>query len=187
MRPIGVWTAAMVAIALIATTVGAIVFVFRFTDSEFVLGVLPIAAAIIVAAIQYRAAKDKETEARLFSQKQAAYTELIDVIMGLFHEKKSNLTSDEEATLVKSLQRIRTQLVVWGSSETLLTLDKIGFITSDTSGLPIKGIKWMAELFAAIRRDLGHKDPPGAALEMALGMINEPDRSVLRAEIKKVG
>lgn len=187
MSPVSIWTAFVAAIVLIAAIVGAIVVVFKFTDSAFVLGVLPIAAAIIVAAIQYRAAKDKETDARLFSQKQAAYTELIAVIMGLFHEKKTNPTPDEQTALVKKLQSIRTQLVIWGSSSTLLTLDKMGLITPDTSGLPIEGMKWMAELFAAIRKDLGHKDPHGAALEMALGMLNEPDRSLLRAAIRKAG
>ena len=187
MRPIGIWTALTVSIVLVAAILGAMVVAARRTNSDFVLGVLPIAAAIIVAAFQYRAAKDKETDARLFSQKQAAYTDLIGVVMELFHEKKIDPTPDEQASLVRKLQKIRTQLVIWGSSATLLTLDKMGLITPDTSGMAITGTKWLAELFAAIRKDLGHKDPQGAALEIALGLLKEPDRSQLRAAIAKSG
>jgi hypothetical protein len=172
---------------LVVAIVGAIVAIFRYTNSAFILGVLPVAAAIIVAAIQYRQAKDKETDARLFSEKQAAYTNLIGLIMGLLHEKAVEATSEGQPALVAKLQSIRTQLVIWGSSLTLLTFDKMGSLATDASGIPVAATKWMAELLGAIRKDLGHKDPPGAAMEMALGILKEPDRSIVRAAIMKSG
>ncbi len=43
----------------------------------------------------------------------------------------------------------------------------------------------MAELFSLIRKDLGHKDPGEAGLEIALGMLIEPDRTILRSESSK--
>jgi hypothetical protein len=187
MRPVGIWTALTVAIALVAAIVIAIVLAFYFTESGFILGLLSVAGAIVIAAIQYRTAKDNETDARLFSQKQAAYSGLIGLIMRMFHEKRTNPTPAQQAALIKELQNIRTQLIIWGSSETILSLDRMGLITPDPSGMPTDGIKWMAELFAAIRKDLGHKDPPDAAMEIALGMLKAPDRSSLRDAIMKAG
>lgn len=186
MRTTGIWTALVAATIIVAVVATAIILVFKYTDSQFVLGVFGFAAAIITASFQYRAAKDKETEARLFTQKQGVYSDLINMLMGMFHAKKTSLTDDEQAELISKLRQIRTQLLIWGSSATLLALDKMSAL-QEQSPLPINGTKWMSELFAAIRKDLGHRDPHGASLEMALGMLNEPDRSVLRAAIQNPG
>src|SRR5947207_13987997 len=185
MRSDGLWAAVAVVVVLVAAAVGALVAALRFTNSAFVLGVLSVAAAIIVAAIQYSQRKDKETDARLFSEKQAAYTELVGLIMGLLHEQTVGTGSEVQPDLVAKLRGIRTQLVIWGSSATLLTFDNMGSLAADTTGMPIGATKWMAELLGAIRKDLGHKDPSGAALEMALGILKEPDRSAMRVAITK--
>ncbi|MBA3324628.1 MAG: hypothetical protein H0T41_04955 [Rhodobacteraceae bacterium] len=100
--------------------------------------------------------------------------------MGLLYEKKVNSTSDEQADLVKKLQAIRTKLLVWGSATTIAALDKMVELPSDG---PVTMTRWMGTLFAAIRKDLGHKDPPDASLEMAVGMLISADRARLRQEL----
>ncbi|MFZ2032087.1 MAG: hypothetical protein WAU68_17380 [Vitreimonas sp.] len=185
MRPNGLWASLLIVVAVVGCGVAALVALFHFTDSNFVLSIFGIAAAIITASIQYRAAKDKETDARLFTDKREVYSQLVSTLMNLFHENKTDPTKEDQEALVQKLRGIRTQLLVWGSAATLRALDSLSAgLEPEASGLPISGTKWMAELFGAIRTDLGHKDPPGAALEMALGMLNEPDRSTLRAAIK---
>ncbi|NWG52866.1 MAG: hypothetical protein HXY28_04025 [Hydrogenophilaceae bacterium] len=186
MRAAGLWVSLAVVLIVMAASAAAIIVVFRFTDPQFVLGVFGIAVAIITASFQYRAAKDKETDARLFSEKQAVYSDLIGTLMGLFHEKKINPTPDEQTALVKKLQAIRTKLLVWGSAETIAMLDKMGELpAAEPEQAPAHMTRWMGALFAAIRKDLGHKDPPAASLEMALGMLIPADRGRLRQQLAK--
>lgn len=187
MRSNGLWASILIVVLVVGAGVVGLIALFLYTNTQFVLGVFGVGVAIITASINYRAAKEKEIDSRLFADKRTVYTELVGTVMGLFHEKKINPTEEEQKSLVKKLQGLRTQLLVWGSADTLQALDQMsGLQQPDTSGLPIAGTRWLARLFSAIRTDLGHKDPPGAALEMALGMLNEPDRSNLRAAMAKL-
>lgn len=175
------WVSLVFLVVFVAACAAALVLVHRFTNSEFLLGVLGFVVATMTASFQYKAAKDNETNARLFTQKQEVYTDLIETLMGLFHEKKLNPTEVEQAALVKKLQNIRTKLLVWGSAATIQALDRMADI-QPVSGerLPVTGTLWMSQLFAAIRKDLGHNDPPDAGKEMALGMLIPGDREVMR-------
>jgi predicted tellurium resistance membrane protein TerC len=184
MRPKANWLGVGIVVVMMAAMTAFVVAVFKYTNSQFILGILGVAVAIITASFQYRAAKDKETESRLFSQKQAVYSELVGMTMNLFHEKKVDSNKDDQAEMVKNLQKIRTQLLIWGSAATLQALDALSGFKAD-SVAPTTPIIWLSGLFGAIRKDLGHKDPAGAALEMALGVLNEPDRSQVRAAISK--
>lgn len=178
------WSAPTVASALVVLLSAAIVVVHWFTGSQIILGALSLTTAIIVASIQYKSAKDKETDARRFTQKQAVYTELMDTIMGLFHDRKTELSEEEQAELVRKLQTLRTRLIIWGSYDTIRHLDQMGTIADDLEdGDPTKGLRWLSEIFAAMRKDLGHKDPANAGPELALGMLIAPDREKVRGKI----
>lgn len=178
------WTTFAVANALITLVSIAIIVVHRFTGSQIVVGAISLATAIIVASIQYKSAKDKETEARLFSQKQAVYTELMDTIMGLFHDRKSEPSERAQVELTKKLQTIRTKLIIWGSYDTIRHLDQMGTIGDDIEGGdPTMRLLWLGEIFAAIRKDLGHKDPTAAGAEFALGMLIPSDRDEIRSKV----
>ncbi|MBI1385434.1 MAG: hypothetical protein GC150_11035 [Rhizobiales bacterium] len=178
------WSALAVAGALVALLLAAIVVVHWFAGSQIVLSAISLATAIIVASIQYKSAKDKETDARLFTQKQAVYTELMDTIMRLFHDRKVELSEGEQAELARKFQTIRTKLIIWGSYDTIRHLDQMGTIADDLEdGDPTKGLLWLGNTFAAMRKDLGHRDPTNAGAELALGMLKPSDREKARAKI----
>jgi len=163
-------------VLLVAATASAIA-IHHFANSDILVALLGLAGAIIVASMQYRWAKVKEAEARLFSEKQEVYTELISTIMGMFHNPAFREPSGDldQAQLVRKLQKIRTKLIVWGSAQTIITLDQMATL-ADEEGALDKGLQWLSAIFTAIRADLGHKDPPRAGLDIALGMLIPSDR-----------
>jgi len=116
MRSTKLWMSLLVTSLFLLLPSCLAVLIYRFTNSEFVLGLISVAAAVITASIQYREAKSKEVDARLFGEKQKVYSELIGTIMTLFHERRTNPTAQEQAVLVKKLQQIRTELIIWGSA-----------------------------------------------------------------------
>lgn len=188
MEKYSLWKSVAAVLVLLSALVLAAWFVIQFTDSSFVLGVIGAVVAIMTAAFQYRAAKDRETDARLFSQKQEAYSELIETVMGLFGGVKGKSSKLSEAQLADKLQSIKIKLLIWGSYETLSALSRAAELgtKSDETSLDVaaRGTEWLSELFEGIRSDLGHKDPTGAGLELALSILNEPDKTSVRNHLK---
>ncbi|MEM1391004.1 MAG: hypothetical protein AAGG45_07965 [Pseudomonadota bacterium] len=189
MRQRQFWSVLFKVIVLFIALVLAAWFILQFSDSNFVLGVIGAVVAIITASMQYRAAKDRESDARLFAQKQEVYSDLIETVMGLFGGVKGKSAELTEMQLAEKLQSIRTKLLVWGSFETLNALNKLSYLGSDSAenqlDVAARGSEWLSELFRGIRRDLGHKDPADAHLELALSILNEPDRTNVRNRIKR--
>ncbi len=179
-----IWTGVAVLAAVLAILAAAIVVVGHFGGSDILLGMLSFAGAIVVASMQYRSAKEKEIEARLFTEKQAAYTETISTVMDYFHEAAFSSADDKRAEeLARKLQKIRAKLVIWGSSNTIVTLDELGHLGGGGSEVLVTGLRWFSRMFTAIRSDLGHNDPPGLGLEIALGMIKPNERATARAMV----
>lgn len=176
-------TSLVYATILVLIVAGGVALVYRFTNSEILLGILGGTVAIITAAFQYRAAKDNETAARLFQEKQAIYKELISIIMDQIKQKGRAKTTKEEAQLIDKMQDIRKNLIIWGSADTIRCLDRLSDRELKPEEIDAKDmITWFSELFSSVRKDLGHKDPPNAALEMALGILTAKDRAEIRAK-----
>jgi hypothetical protein len=181
------WTS----LAVVATAILLLVFFLwlldQFIESDFALALLGFAGAIATASFQYRAVKDRETAARLFSEKQKVYTELTETIMDLFHSQGDPARRIAPEESVKRLQSIRTKLIVWGSFDTIRSLDQMGEIglneqrTQDPTG----GLVWLSRLIAHMRKDLGHKDPKGSVVEIALGLVVPKDRVKIREALKR--
>lgn len=184
------WSSAIVAMLILLLSASLIVFLYKITESQIIIAVIGFSTAIVTASFQYRAAKDRETEARLFSDKRSVYVELIELIMGMFGKERADDSESDQASLVKKLQKIRTQLLIWGHADTVIMLDSLGsrIPTNEghdsTQNIAAIGTIWMGDMFKAIRRDLGHKDNHGAAIEMALGVLVEPDRTTIRKYLK---
>ena len=157
-----------------------------FPNAEIVVALIGLGGAIFGALLQYRWAKEKEAESRLFSEKQAVYVELITLIMSLLRpaafRRQQNERSQDRLTL--QLIEIRTKLIVWGSARTLLTLDEMSDLADDNQSDVIdRGLHWQGRLFDAIRSDLGHKDPPGVGLDIAVGILTPEERNRARARL----
>jgi hypothetical protein len=168
----------------------AIWFLSQFVKSDFALAILGIAGAIITASYQYRVAKNREAEARLFSEKQAIYTELIETIMDIFYSVKEGSThrlSDEE--IARRLRLIKTKLLVWGSFDMIRLLDQLGEVGLDVQkeNDPTTGLIWLSRLIGHMRQDLGHRDPKDSLMEIALGLIVPEERVKIREALAQAG
>lgn len=186
MQAKNVWLGLVALVVALAAVSAAIIVIYAYTNSQFLLGILGIGAAIVTASVQYRAAKEKENDARLFAERRHVYTELMETLMNLFHQRKSNPTTEEQAELTRKLQELRTKLLIWGGAKTIKALDRMSEMPSTPEQLPIQGTLWLSDLYAAVRSDLGHNDPPEAAREMALGLLKSPDRALLREALAKL-
>jgi hypothetical protein len=171
-----------VLIFIILIAIVSIIIAYKNTSAQIVLGVLGFSAAIITASMQYKSAKDRETESRLFSEKQPVYSKLVKLILNI----SENMQTDDGSAadeLVKQFKDIRTELIIWGHHETILAFDDFAKLNPEGTPEEIvsEGIKKIARLFSAIRSDLGHKDPDTAGRDLALGMLKPPDRERVAA------
>jgi hypothetical protein len=189
-QPTNIRTALTVVSALLVLGCAAIWFLSQFVKSDFALAILGIAGAIITASYQYRVAKNREAEARLFSEKQAVYTELTETIMEIFYSaKRDSEHSIGTVEMAQKFQLIRTKLLVWGSFDTFRSLDQLGEISLDVQNTndPTKILVWLGRLVGHMRKDLGHKDPKDSVREIALGLIVPEERVKIREALKTTG
>jgi hypothetical protein len=171
-------------LAVIAACTYAIILLNEKTGSQVVLGILGIAGGLVGAGYQYRLGKEKEADARLFTEKQTVYSNLISTIFSLYQSDALRRKPIDHVEFARQLNDIRTSLVVWGSFQTLKALDDLAVPDAEQQTDPLKwGLMRQAALFSAIRSDLGHKDPPDAGLEIALGIIKGDERESVRRKL----
>ena len=181
------WKAVFIVFLLIVATIVALWIISQFIKSDIALGAIGFAGAIATASIQYRTAKEKEAASRLFSEKQKVYSELVTLIMNLFSKGSELAEGPPSDELVTKLQEIRTKLIIWGSYDTVRALDRMGEagLEAVEDSNPAQGLVWLAELMTNVRKDLGHKDPKAAGIDMAVGMIKPDERAKIREMINQ--
>jgi len=183
-------TAAVAIAFLVACSVAGALAVAGHVSWEFVLGVLTVGTTATLGIIQFeaakdreisanRAAKEREVEARLFPQKSAAYSALIKMFIDMLGGAALGRKKMDDIALARALADARTSLIIWGGSQTIDVLNKITGAAPAT-GDPLAPIDMFEQLFAAIRVDLGHNDPPGFSREIAFGLIKADDQAQLR-------
>ena len=169
---------------IIILSIYAIWMLSKFISSDITIAIISGAVAIVIASTNYRFAKQKETEGRLFTEKQKVYSKLIEMIMGLFlRTYEGNLVQPDDE-LAKELHNIRTNLIIWGSLDTIKSLNDLSKLEAKIrdSGSPAEGLIWLGNLMENIRRDLGHKDAKNSGKEIAIGIIKTEDQPAIRAE-----
>lgn len=159
----------------------------KIAESDIIVATLGFAGAVIVASIQYRLAKNREAEARLFSEKQKVYADLIQTIMDTFQDVKKPNARQGANNISEKLIKIKPKMIIWGSFGTIASLDRMGDLkdsSGDTDTLVV-GLERLGDLIDNIRRDLGHtNDPENAGKEIALGFVTHSERPAVRARIK---
>lgn len=171
-------------LTVLAACTYSIILLHEKTGSQVVLGIFGLAGGLIGAAYQYRLAKEKEAEARLFNEKQKVYSNLISTFFSMYQPDSLRQQPIDHIELARQLSNIRTALIVWGSFETIKSLDRLSVPDADVEADPLKwGLSRQGELLAAIRRDLGHKDPQEAGIEIALGIISGEERAEVRKKL----
>lgn len=132
-------------------------------SKEFIVSVVTAIGGYFGFLYTARKTKEKEIEARLFPPKAGVYGDIFTLIKDLFvNNKKSNLSEKAqkrfEEELAKKLMEIKTNLLIWGSEDTIscyLDIDNSADVAKTDTYVYMN--KW-AKLYYNMRKDLGHKD-----------------------------
>ena len=155
---------------------------------EVIIAVIGFFVTILVASTQYSAAKDRETQARLFQHKQEVYVKIVRMIMQLIYQKGDASEGNIEK-ITQDFRDIKTNLIIWGSFKTIETLNKVTEFQTQGGNPDSDGVEvtlWFKELFGHIRKDLGHNDTDVEILEIALSNLNEPDKTRVKNQINSM-
>lgn len=156
----------LVLTALAAMLIG----IWMLTETKFVLGLFGGAVTIILATYQYRKAKEREVEGRLFESKAEIYQGIADLVKTILLSAKGIGAPQPEVDLARRLIDYRARMIVWSSIETLEAYDQL----SKMEGKDIAHVfTTMARLYECMRKDLGHRDPTGSGLKIMLGNITD--------------
>lgn len=167
-------------LALIIISIGLLL---TFIKSEITIGILGFTTAIVTASIQYRAAKDKESTSRLFSEKQKVYNELMEMIMRLFAGTKDPEHQYSEGELTLKALEVKSKLLTWASFETFTAFDKIGDRIPDNAH-DAYHLVLLANVIKSMRKDLGHKDQENASNIIALSFLTPEARAEIEPLLK---
>ena len=153
---------------------------------EFVLGVLTVGTTTTLALIQFEgardrelAAKEREIDARLFAQKSESYSNLIKLFSDLLTGPALGKKQMDDVRLARALVDARTALIIWGGWRTFEALNDVS-TKSPASGDLLAPIDLLDKLIAAMRVDLGHRDPPGFSREIAFSFIKVEEQGEIR-------
>ncbi len=135
----------------------------------------------ILALWTFQRTKEKEAESRHFVERAKVYDKLIKFLQYFhFHSKGwvEEIPADE---LAKGLGEVRYDMIIWGGKETIRAIMKL----EDFSEGMDHGVMFLAvsELYAAIRKDLGHKDDKALSDDLVLQQIVNEERWEARAKI----
>ncbi|MCA8901746.1 MAG: hypothetical protein KDA53_10890 [Hyphomonas sp.] len=160
----------VVALLVLAFCALLIVGVWSFTETKFLLGVLGFCSTVVLASYQYRKAKEREVEGRLFANKAEIYQGIANIVKELMLSIKDPSQSVHADELTKRMIDYRAKMLVWSSLDTIRAYDAL----SKLEGKPALEIMMaLANLYESMRKDLGHKDPDGAGLQIMIGNITD--------------
>ena len=145
-----------------------VVSLFVGISKEWVFAFLT--AILSVLGWIYSSAKNsqREIEARLFSEKAALYKKIFslfpDMIKKIKHVSNEpiptpvidNIKNDRE--LAEKMIDIKSELLIWGSEETIKTWIEIENHVTDSGDNPLQIILKWGSLYSCMRADLGHSD-----------------------------
>jgi hypothetical protein len=138
---------------------------------------------IFVAIWTYRKTKQKEAEARLFSQKASVYEPLVEQLKRLQGSTKPGLTEPfNEDEFAKALFDIQFRAIIWGDEQMIKILSDLSEEVTDGDNQTSFGR--MASLYEQIRKELGHRDKRGVGWDIIALNLVAKDRHIAQ-EMKK--
>ena len=163
----GVFDGVMISIVILFSIV-VLVSLFMGVSKEWILAFLT--AILSVLGWIYSSAKNsqREIDARLFSQKAALYKKIFslypDMLKGLKKVStdpisKTDLdTISKDPELIEKMIVIKSELLIWGSEETIRTWIDIENYVADSGDNPSEIVLKWGSLYSCMRADLGHFD-----------------------------
>jgi cbb3-type cytochrome oxidase subunit 3 len=152
-------------------------------SGQIALGCLTFLGGIWLAFWNVRKSREKEAESRIFSQKAEVYQDLVNILRDIFMASKGWAKERKPEELAKSLMVIRYKMIVWGGQDTIRAIDALEAVPEGAN----EGHRFLAgaNLYGAIRRDLGHQDDAALAEDLFLTQITASDKANVRRLIRE--
>lgn len=169
---------------VIAFALGAGVLANRISydlSGEVALGAATFIATTWFAIWSFQKTKRKEAEAQLFPQKAAVYKKIVDLIRDIFFAQKGWGPAVAPDALAQRFGEVRFEMIIWAGQDTIRAITAME--EADPSN-PGSSLAAAVNLYAQIRRELGHKDDPALAEELLLSQVIASDREQVRKLIK---
>jgi hypothetical protein len=181
---IGTW---LLALALLAA------FVFGFwtlsarafasLDGQTAVALATFVGTTWFAIWSFQKTKRKEAEAQLFSEKAKVYGRILDLLRDVFFAQKGWIPPLDQEELAKRFGQVRFDMVIWGGQDTIRAIGAI----EDAHGDSGKTFAAFINLYAQIRKELGHGDDRALAEELFLAQVIAEDREKTRNLIRSGG
>jgi hypothetical protein len=155
---------------IIILIVGVVSVVKGWMDAEFVFGAVSAVTAILIVVYQYDVTKRNEADARLFEAKAKIYEGIADLVREVTAAQKPAGRRVSEEKLTEKLMKIRAQMIVWSSLETLQAYDRLSALDGKN---PMEPFEIMAALYNAMRKDLGHIESRESGPLIVIGIITD--------------
>ena len=126
-------------------------------DASVKAALIGFSAVVITALAAHSYTKKREIDARLFADKRAGYTEVMDLIFDILMATKNKQVLSNEDMLGKML-RFKKALITWGGPKAITAWNEFE-LTGASGGLSSEEmLQQMEKILRAIREDLGHDD-----------------------------
>jgi hypothetical protein len=152
-------------------------------NATVVIQTTAVLVTLFLAIWTYRKTKQKEAEARLFTQKATVYEPLIEQLKRQQGAGKPGIAKKfDENEFTRVLFDTQFRAIIWGDEEMIKILAEIGEDVPEGDNQILFGR--VAKLYAQIRKELGHRDTKGVGWDIiALNLIPQ-DRHIAR-DMKK--
>lgn len=125
-------------------------------DANVKIAVIGVLASVLLAVYSNSRTKKREIASRQFTLKSATYLKIIEILVRLLREVKSEkemLTED----LVGELMEFKKELLIWGSPKVIEAWNSYELMADENPDYKKISVQ-MEKILREIRKDLGHSD-----------------------------
>lgn len=146
-------------------------------NGTMALGGVTLFATTGLALWQFDRTKRKEADARIFALRAPIYEKLVVILRDLMFETKGWSDKRDPDDLARELAVITYEMMVWGGQDTVRAVMSLSEMPNAEPG-PI--LRVIANMFKAIRKDLGHTDDANLSEDLVVQMIRADEREKVR-------
>lgn len=153
-------------------------------NGSVALGVTGLVATTWFGIWQFEKTKRKEAEARIFTERAAIYHRLVLMLRNMMFSIKGWELQKDQETLGRQMAEITYDMIVWGGQDTIRQIMNLTNQPEHKPQDPSVILLRLAELFRAIRKDLGHNDDDALPEDLALILIVSSEQDELRQKMR---
>lgn len=153
-------------------------------NGSVALGVTGLVATTWFGIWQFEKTKRKEAEARIFTERAAIYHRLVLMLRNMMFSIKGWEPQKDQETLGRQMAEITYDMIVWGGQDTIRQIMNLTNQPEHQQQDPSVILLRLAELFRAIRKDLGHNDDDALPEDLALILIVSSEQDELRQKMR---